>query len=109
MISTNIEELYRRLSHAEASWDLGIQELPDLSSWDFDLLGVFNTPLDAPENVAKINQKILEKMSRIIRLQRDHSEQQDDVSVWTGMRLSADVVNFCKRSSRISKARRSRR
>ena len=96
MISTNIEELYRRLSHAEASWDLGIQELPDLSSWDFDLLGVFNTPLDAPENVAKINQKILEKMSRIIRLQRDHSEQQDDVSVWTGMRLSADVVKLAE-------------
>ena len=96
MINANIEELYRRLAQAEASWDLGIQELPDLSRWDAALLGVFNTPLDAPEDVAKINQKILEKMSRIVRLQRDHAERQDDAAVWSGMQLSTDVIKMAE-------------
>lgn len=96
MIDANTEELYRRLVQAEASWDLGMQEVPDLSSWGPALLRVFNTAVDAPEDVAKTNQKVLEKMSKIVRLQRNHAEIPDDAATWSAMRLPPEVLALAK-------------
>jgi hypothetical protein len=92
MIEKRIEELFRLLVQAEASWDLEIYEIPDLSNHTDVLIEVFNTPLDAPAEVTRAHQRILERLSRLIRLQRDHAKNPIDTAIWSGMKMSTEVA-----------------
>ena len=96
MVEKQTEELFRLLVQAEASWDLGIREIPDLSNQNDVLKEVFNTPLDAPQEVTKVHQKILERLSKLIRLQRDQAKNPIGAAVWSGMKMSEEVASMAE-------------
>lgn len=96
MIEKRTEDLFRLLVQAEASWDLGIREIPDLSNQSDVLLNVFNTPLDAPEEVTTAHQKILERLSRLIRLQRDHTDNALGGEIWSKMKMSPEISSMAE-------------
>ena len=88
------KSLYHRLGQAELSWDLGEPDLPDLSVWSAELSSVFDTPQSVDSAEADLDQLILAKLSKLVRLQRNWIEDTsalDEPPIWSSMKCSPEV------------------